>query len=217
MTRWLRRIAWGFAATISVLAVASFGFLFATEQYYRLYSRTVDVRQFRTGAEWWEQDLATIRSFEARHGLDPEANDGLRLVIDEWPEWKYLLSYHVEHDGALNGAILASPYDDKGPTYERDFHLEVRQTRLFLDSFDRQIDGFWGATTRCVDGTGFQFERWNNKLVSSGHGNAACQLHYAELMSLVGESLVDELKDVPFKWGSWFASKRELSLLGIGE
>ncbi len=106
--------------------------------------------------------------------------------------------------------------DGKGPVYENNFQLEKYEARLFFASFDQEIDGYWGTTTECLDGTSFQFERWSEKAVTSGVGNAACQRHYAELMSLVAETLFTPLKDVPFDWRPWFSAKRYLELPGNG-
>lgn len=182
----------------------------------RPFSRTVSERQFKLGSEPWQLDLRTVRGFEGRHAVNPEANGGLRLNIDEWPAWKYVISLQAQKDGTVKGAIQAVAYDLKGPTFEQDFQLEKEEAKVFFESFDRQIDGYWGAMNQCTDGTGFQFERWNRQQVASGYGNAACQRHYAELMSLVAETLVTKLHSVPFDWRSWFSSKRQLALMGYG-
>lgn len=214
--RVIRRIAVVIALTLAVVAFIYLCIITIFEQEQRLRSRTVSERQFTIGVEWWEHDLRTIRSFETRHGLNPETRNGLRFAIDEWPHWKYVISIDALQNGTAKGAIHAVAYDGKGPTYERDFQLEKGEARLFLESFDHQIDGYWGATSQCTDGTSFQFERWSNKHVSSGAGNAACQRHYAELMSLVAETLVVQLNEVPFDWRSWLSAKRQLILHGNG-
>ncbi|MGD9665146.1 MAG: hypothetical protein AB7U34_08090 [Novosphingobium sp.] len=198
------------------IAIIYAAVVFVLTQSYRLYNRTVSERQFHPNSEWWEHDLGTIRKFEARHGLNPETHNGLRLAIDEWPAWKYLISFDTAPDGSAKGAILAMPYNGKGPGYERQFNLESGEAKIFFASFDKKIDGFWGSTTGCTDGTSFQFERWNDKQVKGGVGNAACQLHYAELMNLVAEVLVVKLCDAPFDWRSWFWTKRQLMLDGKG-
>lgn len=203
----------GLVAAVVIIALMA-GFVI--EQSYRLHSRTVAVRQFTADAEWWQYDLASIQKFEKPHGLDPETHDGLRFAIEEWPDWKYLISIDVLDDGSAKGAIRALPYDEAGPAYERTFQLGKSETLLFLSAFDREIDGYWGSTNDCLDGTGFQFERWKDGAVTSGQGNAACQRHYAVLMSLVAETLVVNLKDVPFDWHSWLLGKRYLDHRGNG-
>lgn len=186
------------------------------EQRMRLLSRTVSERQFKLDAEPRQLDLRTVRGFESQHALNPETHGGLRLSIGEWPTWKYVISFQAQKDGTVKGAIQAVAYDLKGPTYERDFLLEKEEAKVFFDSFDREIDGYWGSMTQCTDGTGFQFERWDRQQISSGYGNAACQRHYAELMSLVAEALITKLNPVPFDWRSWFSSKRQLTLMRYG-
>lgn len=203
-------------AVIAAVVIMAFLAVFVIEQSHRLQSRTVAVRQFTADAEWWQHDFASIRKFEMPHGLDPEAHDGLRFAIDEWPDWKYLISIDVLDDGSAKGALRAVPYDEVGPVYERTFQLGKSETSLFIGAFDGKIDGYWGSTTLCTDGTGFQFERWKDGAVTSGRGNAACQRHYAELMGLVAETLVVNLKDVPFNWHSWLSAKRYLDLRGNG-
>jgi hypothetical protein len=187
------------------------------EQAYRLQTRTVHERQFSIDPQPWQRNLKTIQDFEARHELNPEANGGLRLNIDEWPSWKYIISIETLRDGAAKGAIQAIAYDEKGPVFERDFHLEKEEASLFFRSFDRELDGYWGSMRGCTDGTGFQFERWSRNQVSSGYGNAACQRHYADLMALVAETLVVKLTDVPFDWRSWFRQRQILILSGHGD
>jgi hypothetical protein len=207
-----RKIVVAVALTLAAGVFLTAGGMFIFQQSYRLQNRTIQERQFRIGTEWWETDLSTIREFEKRHELDPEAKGGLRLAIDEWPDWRYLISLETSGDGSAKGAIRAIAYDGKGPVYENDFQLEMYEARLFFDSFDQEIDGYWGTTTACTDGTSFQFERWSEEAVSSGAGNAACQPHHAELMSLVAETLFVPLHDVPFDWRSWFSAKRYLKL-----
>jgi hypothetical protein len=185
---------------------------FTMQQSYRLLNRTVHERQFNIGGQEWERDLRDIRKFEVRHGLRPEVHSGLRLVMDEWPSWKYLISVEVRKDGVGRGAILAEPYDGKGKSYERPFELKKEEAEIFLETFDHEIEGFWGTSVVCTDGTSFQFERWTTTGLSSGVGNAACQKHYAELMGVVAEALAFHLSDAPFDWRSWFWSRRMLTL-----
>ena len=211
-----RKIAAIIAATLLAVVLTFLCAVLLMEQSYRLQSRTVSERQFSVRAAWWEHDLTTIRKFERRHGLNPESHNGLRLAIDEWPDWRYLLSIDGSTNGTATGAIYAIAYDGKRPVYEQDFVLERGEAWLFFASFDRQIDGYWGTTTQCLDGTSFQFERWSDGRVSSGSGNAACQRHYSELMSLLAETLVVHLNDVPFDWRSWLSAKRQLILRGDG-
>jgi hypothetical protein len=199
-----------------LVAVAAVCVIFFAQQSYRLHTRTVSERQFTTDAEWWENDLTAIREFEARHGLNPEAQSGLRLAIHEWPDWKYLISIESSQNGTAKGAIFAVAYDGHGPAYERDFRMDMEEANLFFGSFDEQIDGYWGSTAGCTDGTGFQFERWTDEIVSSGRGNAACHRHYAELMGLVAEPLVVQLRDAPFDWRTWLSAKRHLALRNSG-
>lgn len=185
---------------------------FTMQQSYRLWNRTVHERQFNIGGPEWKLDLRDIRKFEGRHGLKPEVHNGFRLVMDEWPSWKYLISVEVRENGLGRGAILAEPYDGKGKSYERRFELNKEETKLFFENFDQEIKGFWGTSVGCTDGTSFQFERWTATGLSSGAGNAACQKHYAELMAMVAETLAFHLSDAPFDWRSWFSSKRMLAL-----
>jgi hypothetical protein len=212
--RVVRRIVAITAITIATLVALLLLAIFVLDQSYRLHTRTVAVRQFHTDGEWWETNLRTIREFEARHDLDPEARDGLRLAIGEWPAWKYLISIDLRLDKSARGAIQAIPYEGEGPTYERDFSLDEYEAHVFFGAYDRRIEGYWGSATMCTDGTGFQFERWSGKKVSSGSGNAACHRHYAELMSLLAETLITKVDDQPFDWRSWFVSKRYLELKG---
>lgn len=186
--------------------------IFVQVQSLRLLSRTVSDRQFIEGAEWWQHDLGDIRAFEATYGLDPEKRGGLRMAIAEWPNWRYLISVDVLDDGTARGALRAWGYGDAEPAFERSFQLDETERNLFFRSFDEEIDGYWGSTVVCLDGTGVQFERWKDSSLSSGQGNAACHRHYAELMSLVAEALVIHFKDVPFDWRSWLSRKRLLDL-----
>jgi len=124
------------------LALAYSISFFILEQPQRLQTRTVHERQFKIGAQEWERDLGEIRTFEGRHGLRPEVHSGFRLAMYEWPSWKYLVSVEVRKDGTGRGAILAEPYGGEGETYERPFELEQRETALFLETLDHQIDGF---------------------------------------------------------------------------
>ena len=213
----LRRWAVTTAATVMALAVILGGFEVYFVQRQRQYSRTVERRQFKSDARSYEMSLQAIRRFETRHTLDPEKNGGLRVYMDEWPAWKYLISFQMTNDGSLKGGILALPYDGKGALYERDFKVPEWQARVFLSSFDRQIDSFGGAYTGCTDGTHYQYERWQHQRVSSGVGNAACQLHYAELEALVAETLVMELRDAPFDWRGWFDDRRLVIMAGKGQ
>lgn len=211
-----KRVAVAAATVVAVLTIIAVGIEVYFIQSLQLHSRTVQNRQFKSDAQSYEMSFQTIRQFEERHAIDPEKNDGLRIYIDEWPAWKYLISFQSMKDGSLKGAISANPYEGKGPYYERGFVIPEWQAHVFLSSFDRQIDGFWGAYGGCTDGTLYQYERWQNKKVLSGIGNAACQMHYAELKALVGETLVTELRDAPFDWRSWFDEKRFLMLEGKG-
>ena len=209
-----RKIAVAVAVTLAVGVLLTATAIFLLQQSPRLNNRTISERLFSIDSDGGDIDLTTIRNFEWRHGLNPEARDGLRLTMDQWPDWKYLISIEASDDGTAKGAFHAVAYDGKGPVYEKDFLLEQYEARIFFDSFDQQIDGYWGSTTQCTDGIGFEFERWSGKAVSSGHGNAACQHHYAELMSLVAETLFVQLNDVPFDWRSWFLAKRYLEFHG---
>lgn len=213
----LRRFAIIVAATVMGLAVIFGGLAVYIVQRQRLHSRTVESRQFKSDAQSYEVSLQAIRRFETKHDLDPERNGGLRVYMDEWPASKYQISFQVMNDGSLKGAILALPYEGKGAPYERDFKVPEWQARVFLSSFDRQIDDFWGAYGGCTDGTLYQYERWQHQKVLSGVGNAACQLHYAELEALVAETLVMELRDAPFDWRGWFDDKRFLIMAGKGQ
>lgn len=187
--------------------------LFVLDESYRQYSRTTQERQFVLGDEWHDADLKIIREFEKRHSLDPEANGGLRLVLSEWPRWRYQISLDSRFDGTAKGAIYAIAYDGTGPAYERSFSLSKGQAKLFLDVFDRKVSGYRGEAFQCVDGTGFMFERWRERaVVVGGSGNAACMSHYADLMSLLAETLSGSLSDAPFDWNTWFAAKRVLEL-----
>ena len=184
--------------------------LMLSEQYPRLQTRTISERQFRNGAESWEHDLGKIRGFESRHGLKPETRNGLRIAINEWPDWTYLVSIESLKGGAARGAIHAVAYDGSGPSYERNFQLVPGEATLFFRSFDREIKGYWGDASICTDGTGLQFERWDKGQVSSGSGNAACHRHYAELMSIIAEPLIVQLKDAPFRAFSTAPESRKI-------
>lgn len=209
-----RKIVMVVAITLTAGLLITACAIFLLDQSNRLHTRTTNERQYRVNAEWWDNDLTTIRKFEKRHGLSPETKGGLRLTIGEWPDWKYLISIETLADGSAKGAINAVAYDGKGPVYEEDFLLDKYEAKPFFDLFDQKIDGYWGATTVCLDGTGFQLERWDDKAVSSGSGNAACHHHYAELMSLVAETLIVRLNKVPFDWRTWLTAKRYLELRG---
>jgi hypothetical protein len=200
------------AFVIAGLALAYTLTFFIMQQSYRLQNRTVHERQFNIGAQEWEHDLRDIRKFEGRHGLRPEIHNGFRLAVDEWPSWKYFISIELRKDGKGRGAIFAQPYDGSGERYERNFELSQGEASMFLETFDHEIDGFWGTSNVCTDGTSFQFERWMKTGLSSGSGNAACQKHYAELMSIVAECLMLHLNDEPFDWRSWLWEKRFLTL-----
>ena len=186
------------------------------EQRQRLYSRTVSERQFHIGGQPWELDLAAIREFEKQHALNPEGAGGVRFSIEQWPRWKYVISLELSPNRRAKGALHAIDFDGRGPAYEREFELGAAETRRFVSLFDEQIDGYRGGTSSCVDGTSFQFERWKDRRVLSGRGNAACDRHYAELMSLIAETLVVKLDRVPFDWRAWFAAKGQLALNGNG-
>jgi len=186
------------------------------EQTYRLHSRTVHTRQFTPKDKYWPLGLDVFRHFESQHAIFPERNGGLRVYIDEWPAWKYLISIQSLPDGSAKGAIRATPYDGKSSTYEREFRLEDYETGILLPTIDRKVAGFWGARSGCTDGTLFQFERWNAGRVTSGIGNAACQRHYAGLMEVLGETLIVNLRDAPFHWRGWFYGQRALELTGKG-
>jgi hypothetical protein len=177
-----------------------------------LASRTNCARQFKVGGENWQLDLRSVRQFEAYHHISPELQGGIRVSINEWPTWKFLISIQTMRDGTATGAIRAIEYDTKKPPYEQDFHLENWEAQTFFSSYDKQIENNWGSLHGCIDGTGFHFERWKAGRVSGGYGNAACQRQYAELMSLLAETLVVPLKDAPFDWRVWFAQKRMLIL-----
>jgi len=181
-----------------------------------LQNRTVHERQFKLVAQKWEHDLQDFRTFEGHHRLRPEVHGELRFAVDEWPSWRYLISVEMRKDGTAKGAIWAEPYDGKGVTYDRQFELEPHETHLFLKTFDHKVEGFLGDGVPCTDGTGFQFERWKATKLYSGSGNAACEKHYAELMSVLAETLAFHLRDAPFDWRSWFWSKRSLALSGGG-
>lgn len=217
-----RRTIWKRIAVIVAAAVMSLSAIIGVlEIYYwqlqRSHSRTVESRQFKLDAQPYELSLQNIRRFEARHTLNPERTGGLRVYMDQWPAWKYIISFQTMSNGSLTGAIFALPYEGKGAPYERDFKIPEWQARVFLRSFDRQIGGFGGAYAGCTDGTFYQFERWQGQKLSSGVGNAACQLHYAELEALVAETLVMELRDTPFDWRGWFDEKRFLIMAGKGQ
>lgn len=212
----LRKIVLVLATVFLIIIALSIGTFAAEQQSNRERTRTVNVRQFRTGADWWEHDLRVFRRFEDSHHLNLEADDGLRLALNEWPSWNYLISISVNRDGSSKGAIRAEPNDRKNLRYEGTFLLDAQETRLFFSAWDHETSGYLGATVQCVDGTGFQFERWQNRRVSSGRGNAACHRHYAELMSLIAENLATKLTDPPFDWRSWFMAKRTLDLSGSG-
>lgn len=214
----VRKVGLVVGAIVVAAIIIYVGTFFVIQQSYRQHTRTVSIRQFTTDAKWWEHDLASIRSFEMPHDLDPEAHDGLRIALEEWPDWKYLISIDLLKDGTARGALRAVPvqYDEGGPIYERAFQLDRSETNLFLDTFDGKTDGYWGSTIACTDGTSFQFERWKNGAVVSGRGNAVWHRHYAELMGLVAETLVVNLKDAPFDWRSWLSAKRYLELRDSG-
>lgn len=210
--RFVRKI-FAMAAIILAVAIVLYGIgVFVLDESYRQYSRTTQERQFTVGGEWPDTNLTTIRGFEKRHNLNPEANGGLRLVLGEWPRWRYQISLDNLSDGSAKGAIYAIAYDGTGPAYERSFSLGKAESKLFFDVFDQKVKEYRGEAFQCVDGTGFTFERWRGRAVVGGSGNAACMIHYADLMSLVAETLSGSLSDAPFDWHSWFAAKRVLEL-----
>lgn len=201
------------AAIFLAVAVVFYGIgLLVLDEIDRQYSRTTKERQFTVGGEWHDNDLTVIREFEKRHKLDPEAKRGLRLAMSEWPRWRYQISLENLGDGSAKGAIYAIVYDGTGPAYERSFSLNKADAKLFFDVFDKKVKGYRGEAFQCLDGTGLRFERWQQRAVVGASGNAACMSHYADLMSLLAETLSGSLSDAPFDWRTWFAAKRVLEL-----
>lgn len=217
IVRTVGKVALLLVLTIIAAAFISLCVLTYFPQSFRLHNRTVDERQFISTSEYGEPDLAKVRAFESAHGLKPETRGGLRLSIFEWPDWQYLVSIDQLADGTAKGVLHSVAYNGAGPGFEQEFSLNEDEASLLFESFDHQIGGFGGSTEGCTDGTGFTFERWDNGRVKGGGGNAACQRHYAELMSLVAETLVVKLNDVPFEWQSWFAANRYLTLRAVGK